>query len=331
MYKRLIIISVVIMSLFFAVVALADPNVPSIKQELLPLNPNLKFPTLSAYETEIKKPGIVLDSNFVCLFAPKEKTREAKIIFRYLVKAYDELYQIVGRHTEYKIVVYHFPENNPNFKGGTSNCTLWYGYKNLDLNSFEEWKKYHTPHISGYIEEMAHNFVSGTHAQFGWEMIGWSISVKVANSMAANPVLNKSIQDTRRQQEETFNRYVQAGCVFPSDIEANLCDRIHAYLLWKCERKYGPNFWRDFFREINKEYKPLVEAVKLGDSDQIRNKRYRITIDCFDRLEGLNFKEMLRHYQISLTTDVKSLHPTDAGWNRRFISDSEIGLLKQRP
>jgi hypothetical protein len=321
-------IGAVIVALLFTAAVIAESNAPSAKQELLGLNPNLKFSTLQTYEAEIKRPGILLDSNCVCLFAPKEKTQEAKIIFRYLVKAYDELYKIVGRRTEYKIVVYHFSEDNPNFGGGTSNCTLWYGNKNLDMASSEEWKRYHVPHVSGYIGEMAHNFVSGIHAQFGWEMVGWSIGVKVTSKVAANPLFKKSLEETRKQQADTFRRYQQDGYVFPSDIEANLCDRIHAYLLWQCEQKYGPNFWYDFFKEINKEYESLAAAVSLSDGDKVRNKRYQITIECFDRLKGLNFKEMLRRNQISLTTDVKSLHPTEAGWNRKFLPKSKIELSK---
>ena len=86
-----------------------------------------------------------MDSTILKQFGLKEK--EAKIIFRYLVKAYDELYRIVGRHTEYKIVVYHFPENNKHGWGGTSNCEIGYSYKNLDLASQEEWQKYKIPEI----------------------------------------------------------------------------------------------------------------------------------------------------------------------------------------
>ncbi len=88
------------------------------------LKPSLKFKTLPEYEAECKESGVMLDSDFVMIFAPKAKAKEAKIIFTYLVKAYDELYRIVGRHTEYKIVVYHFPANNRHGWGGTSNCEI---------------------------------------------------------------------------------------------------------------------------------------------------------------------------------------------------------------
>ena len=285
----------------------------------LSLKPNLKYPTLKAYEKAIENPGVMLDSTYVRLFAPKTRAKEARIIFEYLVKACDQLYQLVGAHTEYKIVVYHFPQDHPDGWGGTSNCTIWYSEKNLDLNYDTEWKQYGVPHVCGYIEEMAHNFVNATKAQFGWEMIGWSIGTEVTAKVADNPIWAKNIRETRNKQLHTFNRYVELDYTFSKDIAPNLCDRIHAHILFLCENKYGPNFWSDFFREIRKEHQHLIEAAALSDADEVRNKRYQITIECFDRLEGLDFKDMLKEFQISLTTDVKSLHPTKPGWNRKFI------------
>ena len=69
-------------------------------------------------------------------------------------------------------------------------------------------------------------------------------------------------------------------------------------------------FWRDFFRETKKERARL----RTGDRDE----RYRITIECFDRLPGVDFEKMLQASGISLTTDVKSLNPTKPGWNRKL-------------
>jgi hypothetical protein len=284
-----------------------------------PLNPSLKYPTLKVYESAIKTRAIMLDSDYVRLFAPKMREKEASTIFEYLVRAYDQLYKLVGIHTQYKIVVYHFPEGHPDAKGGTSNCTIWYSYKNLDFQADNEWKRYQVPHLSGYIEEMAHNFVSSSGAQFGWEMIGWSLGIKVTQQIADNPILHRNVANTRKTQKETFDRYIALGHRFPRDIAPNLCDRIHAYLLFVCEREYGPNFWEDFFREINKEKSNLLAAAKLSDSDQIRNRRYQITVDCFNRLAGLNFRSKLSELQISLTTDIKSLYPEKPGWNHRFI------------
>ena len=315
--------------LFFTLLGLCVFGTLSVQAEetlsIPVLNPSLKFPTLEAYESECAEPGIIFDSTYVMLFAPKRKTKEAGIIFRYLVKAYDELYSIVGMHTEYKIVVYHFPQNNKNAFGGTSNCTIWYSYKNLDLASQKEWTQYKVPHVSGYIEEMAHNFVHSSKAHFGWEMIGWSIGTKVTMKIARNPIYVRNVQNTRRTQAETFKRYRQLGYVFPEDIAPNLCDRIHAHLLWICERKYGSKFWPDFFKEIKKDRENLLAAAKLGNADKIRNRKYQITIECFDRLDGLNFKEMLNKFRISLTTDIKALHPTKPGWDRKFIASAGSG------
>ncbi|MFA6187089.1 MAG: ankyrin repeat domain-containing protein [Phycisphaerae bacterium] len=287
------------------------------------LNPNLKFPTLQAYETELKEPGIMFDGARLCLFAPKRKSQEAKIIFEYLLKAYDELYSIVGMHTKYKMVVYHFPENSEYGWGGTSECTIWYGCKNLDLDQQEEWIKYKVPHVSGYIEEMAHNFRDASNAQFGWEMIGWTLGIKTAKKVAGNPILTEQVEQTRIGQMETFRRFVSAGYVFPKDLPANLCDRIHAHILWMCENRYGPDFWQDFFTEIRKEQENLKAAEELKDPDRVRNRKYQITIDCFDRLAKIEFKNLLKKNQISLLTDVKSLHPTDPNWNRKFLGTED--------
>jgi hypothetical protein len=288
--------------------------------ETLPalIKPTLEFPTLTSYEKEIGEPGVVIDSEHVRFYAPKRKEREASIIHGYLVRAYSELYQMVGIHTKYKIVVYSLPKDNPHCIGGTSECTIWYSYENLDVESQEEWKQYHVPHVSGYIEEMAHNFVSASLAQFGWEMTGWSISQIVSEKVAGNPIHRSSLARTRAVQAETFARYKQLNNTFPKDIPANLCDRIHAHLLYQCERQYGPRFWPDFFREIRNVHDELLAVSSSGSGDERRDARYRITIECFDRLMKGQFKEMLKSHGISLTTDVKSLGPERPDWNRKL-------------
>lgn len=68
--------------------------------------------------------------------------------------------------------------------------------------------------------------------------------------------------------------------------------------------------WRDFFREAKKERTRLA----LGSRDE----RYTTTVECFERMSGLNFKQLLRANGISLTTDIKSLNPTAPGWNRKL-------------
>lgn len=282
------------------------------------LNPNLKFPTLKAYEGECKEPGIMLDDPCIRLFAPKRKAREAGIVFGYLAKAYDELYRIVGSHSEYKLVIYHFPENNEHGWGGTSQCTIWYSYKNLEFESQKEWTRYKVPHLSGYIEEMAHNFDGAAGAQFGWEMTGWNLGIKVTRKVAGNPILIERINQTRAVQRETFQRYIRSGYIFPEDLPGNLSDRIHAHILWMCEQRYGPDFWQDFFREIQKERKSLTAAKYLRDPDKVRNRKYQITVECFDRLPKIEFRKLLEKYRLSQTTAIKSLRPTEPNWDRRF-------------
>jgi hypothetical protein len=282
------------------------------------LKPSLKFKTVEEFEKEIGEPAALLDSANVCFFAPKRREKEAKIVFRYLVKAYDALYQIVGMHTDYKIVVYAFPKGNPHGWGGTSECSIEYDDANLDLARQPEWTGYKVPHVSGYIEEMAHNFVSATKAQFGWEMVGWSLGTEVSQKVAGNPILAADLRATRAEQERTFAQYVKNGHVFPKELPPNQCDRIHAWILHQSASKYGPRFWSDFFREVRSRKQPLSDAVRLGDGDKIRNARYQITIACFDRLPRLEFKKTLTASGISLMTDVKSLHPESPGWNRRL-------------
>lgn len=282
------------------------------------INPSLLFKDESSYSSAIGEPGMILESENVLLFAPRSRAAEAQIIFPYLTRAYDVLHGIVGVDTNYKIIVYHFPPGSPYARGSTSECTLWYGYPNLALENQDEWVQCHVPHVSGYIEEMAHNFVDATKANFGWEMVGWSIGIKASQQVAANPVFSRSFSETRRVQAETFQRYQAAGYVFPADIAPNLVDRIHAYLLWQCEQQYGPNFWRDFFTEIRKERPRLYGAVHEQGGDAIRNARYRITVECFDRLTNLHFVQRLEQAGISRVTAIQSLHPTEPGWNHRL-------------
>ena len=276
------------------------------------LSPSLKYPDLPSFEAAIGQPGCLLKSEHVYLFAPKKREEAANIVLPYLTKAYDALYAIVGVHTQYIIVVYNFPPGHQDAFGGTSNCTLWYDDTNLDLARHEEWTRYKIPHVSGYIEEMAHNFVAATHAQFGWEMVGWSIGAAASATVAANPVVAHAVQVTRQGQTETFQRYREQGCTFPSDIEPNQVDRIHACILWECEQQYGPDFWKDFFKEARKAQGDFLRAS--GD----RDRRYQVTVECFNRLSGLNFKQRLTDNQISLTRDIKSLKPTEPGWNHRL-------------
>jgi hypothetical protein len=142
-------------------------------------------------------------------------------------------------------------------------------------------------------------------------MMGWTIGTEVSMRVAGNPILQASLDATRKGQTDAFDRYKAAGCVFPTNLPPNQVDRIHAFILWECEQQYGPSFWPDLFAELRKEYARLSTAND-------RDTRYRTTLECFDRLQGLNFTNRLRQAEISLTTDVKSLNPESPGWNRKL-------------
>lgn len=283
-----------------------------------PLRIELKFPSLASYAKEIKEPAVVLDDDNVRLYAPKAREKEARIIFPYLVKAYSEFYRIVGMHTRSKIVVYHFPQGNPNGWGGTSECTIWYSYENLDLASLDEWKRHRMPHVSGYIEEMGHNFVAASMATFGWEMIGFILSTHVSQTVAGNPTNSKGIEAGKKTHADRFARYRKGGNIWPKDLPPNLCDSVHAHLLRQCEAAYGATFWPDFFREIRNDRPALAAASRIGTANERRDARYRLTVDCLDRLMQGRIKPMLTESGVSLTTDVKSLKPLDRNWNRKL-------------
>ena len=277
----------------------------------------LRFPNVESFSKAIREPAAMLDGKNVCMFVPKRREKAAAIVLPYLARAYDELYKIVGVHTRYKIFVYAYPKGFPGVRGGTSGCVIRYTDENLDLKRHAEWKQYRVPHVSGYIEEMAHNFVDAAGAEFGWEMIGWSIGARVSNIVAPNPIHKRKVIQTRRGQFRTYRRYLAEGETFPQDIPPNQVDRIHAYLLWKCEQKYGPDFWSDFFTEIRRERVSFSSPEAKGESSGL-DARYRLTVECFDRLPGLNFRKLLRQNGISMNVAIQSLKPEKPGWNRRL-------------
>jgi hypothetical protein len=283
----------------------------------LDMKPTLEYPTAEAYSEAIGEPGVVVESKHVLFFAPKSREREARIIAPYLEKAYTVLYQVVGVHTKYRIVVYHFPDGSPMAEGGTSECVIRYSFSNLALETQPEWTSHRVPHVAGYIEEMAHNFVDSARAQFGWEAMGWTLGVKTADVVAGNPIHTAKVSEVLAADAATYRQYRSIGYALPKNLPSNQCDRIHIHLLWECERRYGGDFWVDFFKEVRKERPELLAAVNLGGSDVVRNERYRLTVDCFNRLEGLDFKKLLEDDRISTTVAIKTLARKD-GWNRHY-------------
>lgn len=281
------------------------------------LNPSLKFSDAETFSKAIGEGAVVLESEHVYFFVPARLEREAGIVFPYLTAAYDALYAIVGQHTEYAMAVFAFPYGHGEAFGGTSNCVIYYDEGNLHLTEHDEWNKHRVPHVSGYIEEMAHNFVAATGAQFGWEMLGWSVGVNATDEVASNPIHSAQVARTRELQADTYRRYVASGFVLPADVPANKVDRIHAWILFELEQAYGPEFWPVFFEQIRLRRERLANANRLGGDDG-RNSRYRTTIEAFDALPGVDMSAKLGAAGISRVVDVKSLDPTSPDWDRRL-------------
>lgn len=280
-------------------------------------HPDAPYTTAEAFSKAIGRQAVILDSPNVSILAPKMREQGAATVLPYLVRAYDELYKIVGVHTKYKILVYAYPKGTPGVRGGTSGCVIKYTDENLDLANQSEWKQYRVPHVSGYIEEMAHNFVHAAGAEFGWEMIGWTISVKVCQKVAPNPIHQQQVAETQHNQDLTYQRYMAARQTFPADLRGDQADRLHAYLLRKCEQQYGPKFWSDFFAEVRKQQAAFSAPEAQGESRGL-DVRYRLTVECFDHLPGLNFQKLLEQSGISTTVAIQSLKPTQPGWNRKL-------------
>ncbi len=280
-------------------------------------HPDALYTNTQTFSQAIGRAAVMLDSPNVSLLAPKTRELAAAIVLPYLVRAYDELHKLVGVHTKYKILVYAYPKGTPGVRGGTSGCVIKYTDENLDLASQSEWKQYRVPHVSGYIEEMAHNFVHATGAEFGWEMLGWTLSAKVSQKVAPNPIHQREVADTQRNQDLTYQRYMAAGRTFPADLHGDQADRLHAFLLRKCEQKYGPKFWPDFFADVRRQQAAFSAPEAQGESRGL-NTRYCLTVECFDRLPGLEFKKLLEQSGISTTVAIQSLKPTQPGWNRKL-------------
>ncbi len=281
------------------------------------LSPERPYPTLGAYERAIGEPGVQVPGDAVWLFAPARAEAEGRTVFAYLVRLYGVLQQVVGQATDYPVVVYHLPENHPDLAGESDPGSLFFGYGALALANQEEWIGYNVPRLTDYAVALARQFVYATRAQFGGDSLAWSLGMRAALEVAPNPVTQRAYEAALAERIQVFQRYRALGNVFPPDLDPSLVDGIFAAFLFECEQAYGPAFWTDAFREIGAARPALLEAGALPEA-QIRDARYRITVDCLDRLPGLRFKERLSAYGISAGTDVKSLNPESPRWDRRL-------------
>jgi hypothetical protein len=149
-------------------------------------------------------------------------------------------------------------------------------------------------------------------------MLGWSISAKVCQKIAPNPIYQQSLSDTQRGQEETWQAYMKNSHTFPSNVPGDQVDRIHAHLLRQAEQDHGTNFWPDFFAEVRKQQAAFGAPEAKGDSGPALNLRYRLTVECLNRLPGLDFKKRLEQSGVSTTVAIQSLKPTQSAWNRKL-------------
>ena len=288
------------------------------QQQPVPVRPFPKTPTLADYEDEIGEDAVQLDDERVRIYSPKRYERESKIVMKYLTKAYNELHRMTGVHTDYKIIVYHFPKEHRYCRGGTSMCTIRYSYRNLEFDKAAEWNKHRMPHVVGYIEEMSHNFVGSARAIFGWEMIGWNICQEVTQKVAGNSVITSRHKRAREVQKERYEKYMSNNGTIPDDIPHNLSDSIHSHLLWKWRKKCGSRFWPAFFGEIGESRRELLQAMYVGPKEEARNTRYQLTVDALDAVTRGQFKKELTKSHISLTHEISQFQARDPKWRRRF-------------
>ena len=282
------------------------------------MSPFLEIQSRKIFETVIGEPAVEIDSPFIRMYAPKRREGDARKVFAYLRRAYEVYYELTKQHTRYKVVVFPFPPECIYCFGGMDqkSCAIYYSFGLIDLVSEDNpfLKKYGVPRIGGVVSEMGHAFNGGSGVCFGMEADGDCISRYVVGKVAPDPRITKGMPDAI--VEPTMKRYIEGGYVFPVDIPKNLADRIHKYILMQCERRYGENFWPDFFKEVRKRQDRMQAAKDVDEA-------YRLTIECFDAMPGLEFKKLLREYHISLTTDCYTLVRQKDPWDRRLETPEE--------
>ena len=75
---------------------------------------------------------------------------------------------------------------------------------------------------------------------------------------------------------------------------------------------------RIFFSNVKKRQSDFEEAKKCEGKNAERNRRYQLSIECFDALDEINFKDILMQNEISLKIDIKSLELESPDWNRKL-------------
>jgi hypothetical protein len=249
--------------------------------------------SLEAYQREINGSGILIESEHISYFAPKLGEPYARLVVPILERAYKELkVWHAGAEPSFRISVEHYPNGHPRNKGGTSDCVIFYGFENIGRMDDNARK---IPHVSGYIEEMAHNF-DGACGVMGWlyEAFGNYTANAITLKVAPYPEIEKYLQSGRyglQRDAETFDYYMTHGFKLPPDVPQNLFDRIYRHVFRMLEPSAGHMLLPRFYQEIKKSGVPKTRSEA---------ERAYVVAEVFSKITGTNVKELFRQCGIAM-------------------------------
>jgi len=249
--------------------------------------------SLEAYQREINGAGILIESEHISYFAPKLGEPYARLVVPILERAYKELkVWHAGAEPSFRISVEHYPNGHPRNRGGTSDCVILYGFKNIGWMDDNARK---IPHVSGYIEEMAHNF-DGACGVMGWlyEAFGNYTANAITLKVAPYPEIEKYLQSGRyglQRDAETFDYYMTHGFKLPPDVPQNLFDRIYRHVFRMLEPSAGHMLLPRFYQEIKKSGVPKTKSEA---------ERAYVVAEVFSKITGTNVKELFRQCGIAM-------------------------------
>jgi len=289
-----------------------------------PVYPAARVTSVQDFEKVAREPGLILDSKYVRLVTGRSMEILAREFFPYLVKTYDAFYGITGVHTRYKLVLFATPHGCTYSTGGTFPrvSIIPYGYDTIDPNARQQemWREHGVPRIRGIAEEMGHCFtMGGPGVGFGGEALGVFVCYRVIRIAAPYP----GIEDPYAEgggNRQTVADYIANGYRLPDkpNYPPVTSYRIYQVLLDDCEKAYGPDLLKDFFTEVRKTRTPIKP-----DSPTDYSKRLQLTVECFDRLPGLNFRERMRKLRLSQRTTWYSLYGKTREWGGKLLPPDE--------
>jgi hypothetical protein len=188
--------------------------------------------SMAVYESRIGEVGLLLEDSNMQMWVPLRYETHSRVIFRYLQDGYAALKELFGDHDmSVKFSVEHYPEGSPYATGGTGALGgITYSYSNL-VDNTPEWNQYGIPHVSGYFEEMAHNFRFDIGPGFGfYEALGMMIGGEVALRVAWNPHIQQLADDGYRAFAATTAYYLEHNTGEPGVTENIYLTRILAHV-----------------------------------------------------------------------------------------------------